>query len=66
MKLSDTTLKFLTKVGERSKSNFKDLGKPTPDHIYDVFKVLSMLEVCISNVSPEVLAKVERIAEWKQ
>ncbi len=66
MKLSESTQKFLMRVGERSKNDFKCQGKPTPDWVYDTFKVLSMLEVCLGTAPVETIGKINNIADWKQ
>lgn len=64
--LSESTRKFLMKVGEGNAAAFKDLGKPTPEHVYDLFKILSMLETAIGACDSKALAKINLIADWKQ
>lgn len=65
MKLSESAQKFLNKVGERNAAAFRDNGRPTPEPIYDLFKVLSMLEVSLRFAGPNVLSKVNEIADWQ-
>lgn len=64
MNLSPGLIKFLAKVGERNAYAVKDSGRPTPEAIYDQFKVLSMLEVLLRDASKESLSQVEQISNW--
>lgn len=62
----ESTRKFLMKVGEANASDFKSLGKPVPEKTYDLFKILSILEVALGACDAKALAKINLIADWKQ
>ena len=64
--LSDTTRRFLLEAGQENAYNMQSMGKSTPKLQYDLFKVLSMLEVALDHVDGEVIERVNKIAEWKQ
>lgn len=64
--LAPNTRKFLEKVGTYNSYAFKDSGKPTPEPVYNWFKILSMLEVCLAQANSQTIDRVNQIADWKQ